>query len=504
MPSKNGLLTTIGWRIDGKTTYCLEGAVFIAGAAVQWVRDGLKAIQSSAEVERLAATVDDAGGVYVVPAFVGLGAPYWDPYARGLIIGLTRDTGIGHIARATVDSMAYQTREVLELMQQEAGLQLSGLKVDGGAAANDALLQFQADLLGATVRRPIVAETTALGAAYLAGLAVGYWDGPEDVTRNWALDRTFEPQMPTETSGSSVCGLEEGRRTIPGLGWPMNALAGLCAVAILLQGPASSSVQAAPGVLILHKKASSLGLYDSNTGQRRWVAPVGAKPHEMVLSQGNRYAYVTDYGVDTYTSPEEGGKTISIVDLNMGRRIGTIDLGTFRRPHGIVLGLSGRAYVTVDHPAAVIEVDTDARRVAAQHLLDQKLPHMVAVSPDERFLYSANAGSGTVSIIDRRAGGTVRTLEVGGVPMGLALDRQGRRLFVATRDANVVAVIDCDDQRIVRADSRRRQPRARPAVARRSHPRCDADRVWASWSCSTQARDARGRPAARSAPARKA
>ena len=200
VPSKNGLLTTIGWRIDGKTTYCLEGAVFIAGAAVQWVRDGLKAIQSSAEVERLAATVDDAGGVYVVPAFVGLGAPYWDPYARGLIIGLTRDTGIGHIARATVDSMAYQTREVLELMQQEAGLELSGLKVDGGAAANDALLQFQADLLGATVRRPIVAETTALGAAYLAGLAVGYWDGPEDVTRNWALDRTFEPQMPTETS----------------------------------------------------------------------------------------------------------------------------------------------------------------------------------------------------------------------------------------------------------------------------------------------------------------
>ena len=229
----------------------------------------------------------------------------------------------------------------------------------------------------------------------------------------------------------------------------MNALAGLCAVAILLQGPASSSVQAAPGVLILHKKASSLGLYDSNTGQRRWVAPVGVKPHEMVLSPGNRYAYVTDYGVDTYTSPEEGGKTISIVDLNVGRRIGTIDLGTFRRPHGIVLGLSGRAYVTVDHPAAVIEVDTDARRVAAQHLLDQKLPHMVAVSPDERFLYSANAGSGTVSIIDRRAGSTVRTLEVGGVPMGLALDRQGRRMFVATRDANVVAVIDCEDQRIV-------------------------------------------------------
>jgi glycerol kinase len=164
---------------------------------VQWVRDGLKAIQSSAEVEALTATVYDADGVYLVPAFVGLGAPYWDPYARGLIIGITRNTSIGHIARATVDSMAYQTRDVLELMQTEAGIQLSGLKVDGGAAANNALLQFQADLLGVPVRRPMVAETTALGAAYLAGLAVGYWDGPEDVTRNWALEREFTPAMDT-------------------------------------------------------------------------------------------------------------------------------------------------------------------------------------------------------------------------------------------------------------------------------------------------------------------
>jgi glycerol kinase len=195
VPSTHGLLTTVAWRIGDRTTYCLEGAVFVAGAAVQWVRDGLKAIQSSAEVERLAATVNDAGGVYLVPAFVGLGAPYWDPYARGLIIGLTRDTGIGHIARATVDSMAYQTRDVLELMQQEAGLKLSALKVDGGAAANNALLQFQADLLGCAVRRPVVAETTALGAAYLAGLAVGYWESPEDVARNWALDREFAPAM---------------------------------------------------------------------------------------------------------------------------------------------------------------------------------------------------------------------------------------------------------------------------------------------------------------------
>jgi glycerol kinase len=195
VPSANGLLTTVAWRIGREVTYALEGAVFIAGAAVQWVRDGLQAIQSSAEVERLAATVDDAEGVYLVPAFVGLGAPYWDPYARGLIIGLTRNTRMGHIARATVDSMAYQTRDVLELMQQEADLQLSALKVDGGAAVNNALLQFQADLLDVPVRRPVVAETTALGAAYLAGLAAGYWDGPEDVTRNWALDREFTPTM---------------------------------------------------------------------------------------------------------------------------------------------------------------------------------------------------------------------------------------------------------------------------------------------------------------------
>ena len=205
--SSHGLLTTVAWQIGGRTTYCLEGAVFIAGAAVQWVRDGLKAIQSSAEVERLAATVDDAGGVYLVPAFVGLGAPYWDPYARGLIIGLTRDTRIGHIARATVDAMAYQTRDVLEVMQQDAGLKLSVLKVDGGAAMNAALLQFQADLLGVPVQRPVVTETTALGAACLAGLAVGYWEGPEDVTRNWALGREF------------VASMDAGRREALYRGW---------------------------------------------------------------------------------------------------------------------------------------------------------------------------------------------------------------------------------------------------------------------------------------------
>jgi glycerol kinase len=193
--SENGLLTTIGWMLGGEVTYCLEGSVFIAGAVVQWMRDSLKAIRSSAEVEPLAATVSDSDGVYVVPAFVGLGAPYWDPYARGTIIGLTRSTGIAHIARAGVESMAYQSRDVLDAMQKDAGITLGSLKVDGGASANDPLLQFQADLLGVPVRRPVVAETTALGAAYLAGLAVGYWKDTGDVTRNWALDREFKPAM---------------------------------------------------------------------------------------------------------------------------------------------------------------------------------------------------------------------------------------------------------------------------------------------------------------------
>jgi len=195
VPSKNGLLTTVGWQRGGEVTYCLEGSVFVAGAVVQWLRDGLRAIPASPAVEKLAAEVPDSGGVYVVPAFVGLGAPYWDPYARGTIVGLTRDSKIGHIARAAVESMAYQTKDVLDAMQRDAGITLGQLKVDGGAAANNALLQFQADLLGVPVRRPAVSETTALGAAYLAGLAVGYWQDTADVTRNWALDREFTPAM---------------------------------------------------------------------------------------------------------------------------------------------------------------------------------------------------------------------------------------------------------------------------------------------------------------------
>lgn len=196
--SQKGLLTTVAWRLGDHTTYALEGSVFVAGAAVQWLRDGLRAISTSADVERLMRDVPDSGGVYLVPAFVGLGAPYWDPHARGTIVGLTRDSRIEHIARAAVDAMAYQTRDVLEVMQEEAGLTLPHLKVDGGASANAMLLQFQADQLGVPVRRPVVAETTALGAAYLAGLAVGYWDGLDDVRRNWALDREFSPLMGAE------------------------------------------------------------------------------------------------------------------------------------------------------------------------------------------------------------------------------------------------------------------------------------------------------------------
>ena len=196
VPSQKGLLTTVAWKLGARTTYALEGAVFVAGAAVQWIRDGLKAIESSAEVEVLMKQVPDTDGVYLVPAFVGLGAPYWDPRARGIIVGLTRNSSIAHVARAAVDAMAYQTRDVLQVMQEEAKLALTTLKVDGGAAANAMMLQFQADLLGVNVRRPVVAETTALGAAYLAGLAVGYWDGLDDVRNNWALDREFAPERP--------------------------------------------------------------------------------------------------------------------------------------------------------------------------------------------------------------------------------------------------------------------------------------------------------------------
>lgn len=196
--SDNNLLTTIGWQIGEDVNYCLEGSVFIGGAVVQWLRDGLGLIGSSAEVEQLAATVPDSDGLVLVPAFVGLGAPHWDPYARGTLIGITGRTSAGHIARAAIESMALQTRDLLEAMEKDAGLRLAELKVDGGAAVNDELMQFQADILDTTVRRPVVSETTALGAAYLAGLAVEFWKGLDEVASCWALDRDFQPSMPAD------------------------------------------------------------------------------------------------------------------------------------------------------------------------------------------------------------------------------------------------------------------------------------------------------------------
>ncbi|MFO0900797.1 MAG: glycerol kinase GlpK [Pirellulales bacterium] len=196
--STHGLLTTIGWKLGGRVTYCLEGAVFIAGAVVQWLRDGLGIIRESSEVGPLAAQVPDTGDVYLVPAFVGLGAPDWDPHARGLIIGLTRGTTAAHIARAALESLAHQTNDVLLAMQQDAGLELATLKVDGGASRSDLLMQFQADLLGVPVRRPRVTESTALGAGFLAGLAVGYWDSTDAVANAWSLDQEFTPGMGAE------------------------------------------------------------------------------------------------------------------------------------------------------------------------------------------------------------------------------------------------------------------------------------------------------------------
>jgi glycerol kinase len=193
--SKHRLLTTVASQLGGSTAYALEGSVFVGGAVVQWLRDGLGIIRSAAEVERLAAGVPDAGGVYLVPAFAGLGAPHWDQYARGTITGLTRGTTAAHLARAALESIAYQVADIVEVMQKDSGLPITELRADGGAAANNLLLQFQADLLRVPVVRPKVTETTALGAAYLAGLAVGYWKDPPDVQAHWAVERAFEPQL---------------------------------------------------------------------------------------------------------------------------------------------------------------------------------------------------------------------------------------------------------------------------------------------------------------------
>ena len=196
----------MGWRVAGKTTYCLEGAVFVAGAVVQWLRDGLGIIRKSEDVEALAASVPDAGGVYVVPAFTGLGAPHWDPHARGGIFGITRGTTAAHIARAAVESMAWQSADLLGAMEADSGVRLASLKADGGASRNNALLQFQANLLGVPVRRPRVAETTALGVAYLAGLATGTWNNLADIERNWVLDQEFEPQGDAVARGRLLAG----------------------------------------------------------------------------------------------------------------------------------------------------------------------------------------------------------------------------------------------------------------------------------------------------------
>jgi len=194
-PSKHQLITTVAWQVNGQTDFALEGSVFIGGAVVQWLRDGLGLVKSSAEIEALAATVPDCGGVYLVPAFAGLGAPHWDQYARGTITGLTRGTTAGHLARAALEGIAFQVADILDVMKQDSGIAMNEMRVDGGACVNNLLMQFQADILQVPVVRPKVIETTALGAAYLAGLAAGFWKDRDEVHRAWQAERTFEPQM---------------------------------------------------------------------------------------------------------------------------------------------------------------------------------------------------------------------------------------------------------------------------------------------------------------------
>jgi len=210
--SKNNLLTTIAWQIDGKTEYALEGSVFIAGAVVQWLRDGLKIIRNSKEVESLAQQVKDSEGVYIVPAFAGLGAPHWNQYARGTIFGLTRGSSNAHIARAALDSIAYQTFDVLKSMEADSGISIAELRVDGGATINNSLMQFQSDILNTKVVRPKITETTALGAAYLAGLAVGYWKNIDEIKKQWQVDKEFSPEMNEEKRNELVKGWQRAVR----------------------------------------------------------------------------------------------------------------------------------------------------------------------------------------------------------------------------------------------------------------------------------------------------
>lgn len=213
--SKNNLLTTIGWQLDGKVTYALEGSIFVGGSVVQWLRDGLRLIHVSSEIEALAASVADTGGVYFVPALTGLGAPWWDQNARGTITGLSRGTTAAHIARAALEGIAFQTYDIAEAMEKDAGLKLRELKVDGGASRNNLLMQFQSDILRSRVVRPTVTETTARGAAYLAGLAVGYWKSLDDISGQWEADRCFKPQQSQEYADKAVAGWRDAvRRTL--------------------------------------------------------------------------------------------------------------------------------------------------------------------------------------------------------------------------------------------------------------------------------------------------
>lgn len=204
--SQNGLVTTIAWGLDGKVNYALEGSIFVAGAAIQWLRDEMKIIDSSEDSEYMASKVPDTNGCYVVPAFTGLGAPYWDQYARGTIVGLSRGVNKYHIIRATLESLAYQVNDVVEVMKKDSGLSIKALKVDGGASGNNFLMQAQADILGVPVNRPACVETTAMGAAYLAGLAVGYWKSKEDVIKNWQIDRVFKPEISPDEKNKKLKG----------------------------------------------------------------------------------------------------------------------------------------------------------------------------------------------------------------------------------------------------------------------------------------------------------
>ena len=210
--SKNGLVTTIAWGLDGKVNYALEGSIFVAGAAIQWLRDELRLLEESRDSEYMARKVRDTNGCYVVPAFTGLGAPHWDQYARGTIVGLTRGCNKYHIIRATLDSICYQVNDVLHAMAADSGIAMKSLRVDGGASANDYLMQTMADLSDLEVKRPCCVETTALGAAYLAGLAVGYWQSTEDITRNWSVDRVFQPAISEEERAKRIKGWNKAVR----------------------------------------------------------------------------------------------------------------------------------------------------------------------------------------------------------------------------------------------------------------------------------------------------